>query len=212
MTPVERWNTGGVFQTYSAAGMMSIATPWRRRRTRRRSRGRAASGRRRRTRPTDGAQPAPCRRSSPGGVLAGAAASARHRRPPRPDRQPSAGGVGRGVLAGACASTPDPAGAVRVRGRSHSSAGLRPNRGRPWPQRKAASAAAHGVWSGEAALWAMARIAQHSRNRCFARPENLVVAAAIAGVSPFPTTPYQNAARMFRGSAPEAGDRSAPPA
>ena len=46
MTPGERWNTGGVFQTYSAAGMMSITTPWRRRRTRRRSRGRAACGRR----------------------------------------------------------------------------------------------------------------------------------------------------------------------
>ena len=46
MTPGERWNTGGVFQTYSAAGMMSITTPWRRRPTRRRSRGRAACGRR----------------------------------------------------------------------------------------------------------------------------------------------------------------------
>ena len=29
MTPGERWSTGGVFQTYSAAGMMSITTPWR---------------------------------------------------------------------------------------------------------------------------------------------------------------------------------------
>ena len=53
MTPVVGWNTGGVFQTYSGAGMMSIATPWRRRRTGRRSRGRAASGRRRRARPTE---------------------------------------------------------------------------------------------------------------------------------------------------------------
>ena len=46
MTPVERWNTDGVFPTYSAAGMVSIAT-------RRRSRGRVASGHRRRTRPTE---------------------------------------------------------------------------------------------------------------------------------------------------------------
>ena len=83
-----------------------------------------------------GAQPAPCRRSSPAGVLPGAAASARLCRPPRPNRQPSPGCVDRGVLAGACGSTPDPAGAARVRVRSHSSAGLRPNRGRLWPQRR----------------------------------------------------------------------------
>ena len=49
-----------------------------------------------------GAQPAPSRRSSPGGVPADAAASARHRRPPRPDRRPPPGCVDRGVLAGAC--------------------------------------------------------------------------------------------------------------
>ena len=55
-----------------------------------------------------GAQPAPSRRSSPGGVPADAAASARHRRPPRPDRRPPPGCVDRGVLAGACASTPSP--------------------------------------------------------------------------------------------------------
>ena len=78
---------------------------------------------------------APSTNATHRGVLAGAA-SIRHRRPPRPDRQPSSDGVDRGVLAGACASTPGPAGAARVRGRSHSSAGLRPNRGRPWPQRR----------------------------------------------------------------------------
>ena len=78
---------------------------------------------------------APSTNATHRGVLAGAA-SIRHRRPPRPDRQPSSAGVDRGVLAGACASTPGPAGAARVRGRSHSSAGLRPNRGRPWPQRR----------------------------------------------------------------------------
>ena len=83
-----------------------------------------------------GAQPAPSRRSSPGGVPAGAAASARHRRPPRPDRRPLPGCVDRGVLAGACASTPGPVGAAPVRARSHSSAGLRAMRGRLWPQRR----------------------------------------------------------------------------
>ena len=64
-----------------------------------------------------GAQPAPSRRSSPGGVPAGAAASARHRRPPRPDRRPPPGCVDRGVLAGACASTPGPVGGAPVRRR-----------------------------------------------------------------------------------------------
>ena len=83
-----------------------------------------------------GAQPAPSRRSSPGGVPAGAAASARHRRPPRPDRRPPPGCVDRGVLAGACASTPGPVGGAPVRARSHSSAGLRAMRGRLWHQRR----------------------------------------------------------------------------
>ena len=41
------------------------------------------------------------------------------------------------------------------------------------------------------------------------RPENLVVSAAIAGGFPFPTTPYQNAARMSRGIAGRE-DRSVP--
>ena len=86
------------------------------------------------TRP--GAQPAPSRRSSPGGVPADAAASARHRRPPRPDRRPPPGCVDRGVLAGACASTPGPVGAAPVRARSHSSAELRAMRGRLWHQRR----------------------------------------------------------------------------
>ena len=86
------------------------------------------------TRP--GAQPAPSRRSSPGGVPADAAASARHRRPPRPDRRPPPGCVDRGVLAGACVSTPGPVGPAPVRARSHSSAGLRAMRGRLWHQRR----------------------------------------------------------------------------
>ena len=55
---------------------------------------------------------------------------------PRPDRRPLPGCVDRGVLAGACASTPGPVGAAPVRARSHSSAGLRAMRGRLWPQRR----------------------------------------------------------------------------
>ena len=72
------------------------------------------------------------------GVAGGseAAASARHRRPPRPNRRPPPGCVDRGVLAGACASTPGPVGAAPVRARSHSSAGLRAMRGRLWHQRR----------------------------------------------------------------------------
>ena len=105
-----------------------------------------------------GAQPAPCRRSSPGGVLPSAAASARHRRPPRPDRQPSPGCVDRGVLAGACGLTPAPAGAARVRVRSHFIRWASAEQRKPLASAKVASAAAHRVWSGEAALWAMARL------------------------------------------------------
>ena len=131
-----------------------------------------------------GAQPAPCRRSSPGGVLPSAAASARHRRPPRPDRQPSPGCVDRGVLAGACGLTPAPAGAARVRVRSHSSAGLRPNRGSLWPQRRWPRLLHTASGRGSGAVGHGSP--QHSRNRWFARPENLVVTTAIAEASPFP--------------------------
>ena len=154
---------------------------------------------------------APSTNATHRGVLAGAA-SIRHRRPPRPDRQPSSDGVDQGVLAGACASTPGPAGAARVRGRSHSSAGLRPNRGRPWPQRRRPRLLHTVCGRGDAALWAMARIAQHSRNRCFARPEHLVVAAAIAGMSPFPARHRIKTPCECPGGAAEAGDQSAPPA
>ena len=161
-----------------------------------------------------GAQPAPSRRSSPGGVPADAAASARHRRPPRPDRRPPPGCVDRGVLAGACASTPGPVGAAPVRARSHSSAGLRAMRGRLWHQRRPPRPTHTAPGRGERRCEPTSRIAQLSRNRrtvlgasparrqCRsmrprslvapnatqkARPENLVVAAtAIAEASPFP--------------------------
>ena len=55
---------------------------------------------------------------------------------PAPSRRSSPGCVDRGVLAGACASTPGPVGAAPVRARSHSSAGLRAMRGRLWHQRR----------------------------------------------------------------------------
>ena len=54
----------------------------------------------------------------------------------RPDPPPPPGCVGRGALAGACASTPDHAGSTPVRGRSHASAGPRAKKGRLWSPRK----------------------------------------------------------------------------
>ena len=178
------------------------------------------------TRP--GAQPAPSRRSSPGGVPADAAASARHRRPPRPDRRPPPGCVDRGVLAGACASTPGPVGAAPVRARSHSSAGLRAMRGRLWHQRRRPRPPHTVPGRGErrceprlASLnspatagpcWAPHRHGGsvgpcdldrwwHPNATQKARPDNLVVAAtAIAEAFSLPKAPYQNTAQMFRGA------------
>ena len=75
-------------------------------------------------------------RACPGGARAGAAATARHQQPPRPDRRTPPGCIDRGVLAGACASIPGPVGAAPVRGRSRASAELRANRERLWPQRR----------------------------------------------------------------------------
>ena len=83
-----------------------------------------------------GARPPPSRRSSPTAGRAAAAPNARRRRPPRPDPPPPPGCVGRGALAGACASTPDHAGSTPVRGRSHASAGPRAKKGRLWSPRK----------------------------------------------------------------------------
>ena len=132
-----RWNTGAAFQTYAATWMMSsttvTSTPWAAALASPRSSCVSAPS----TSATHpGPQPAPCRRSSPGGVGARAAANTRHRRPARPDRRPPPSCVDRGVLAGVCVSTPGPVGAAPVRCRSHSSAGLRAKRGRLWPQRR----------------------------------------------------------------------------
>ena len=156
-----------------------------------------------------GAQPAPSRRSSPGGVPADAAASARHRRPPRPDRRPPPGCVDRGVLAGACASTPGPVGAAPVRARSHSSAGLRAMRGRLWHQRRRPRPPHTVPGRGEAAsLNSPAAVSVHAtsiaggtqrdpegtsrepRRRCYGHRR---------GIS-LPKASYQNAARMSRGA------------
>ena len=93
----------------------------------------------------------PCRRRPPSPCASSASSSA-----PSTGPAASLGLRAQGALAGACAPTPGPAGAAPVRGRSHSSAGLRANKGRLWPLRKAASAA-YGTGSGRAALWATAR-------------------------------------------------------
>ena len=96
-------------------------------------------------------QPASCRRPFRRGFRARAAPSTRHRwcPCPRPDQQPLSGCVGRDVLAGACAPTPGPAGAVPVRVRSRSSAGLRWTRGRLWHPRRQHRPLRTGLASGD---------------------------------------------------------------
>ena len=94
-------------------------------------------------------QPASCRRPFRRGFRARAAPSTRHRWCPRPDQQPLSGCVGRDVLAGACAPTPGPAGAVPVRVRSRSSAGLRWTRGRLWHPRRQHRPLRTGLASGD---------------------------------------------------------------
>ena len=96
------------------------------------------------------ARPAPCRTSSRCAVRAPAARCARHRRPPPPDRLLRPDYVGRDALAGAGASTPDPAAPAPVRGSlsliCHASRELA--KVRVWA--KAASAAAYDAGSGGA--------------------------------------------------------------
>ena len=128
-----------------------------------------------------GTQPVPSRRSSsrscPGGARAGAAASARHHQPPRPDRRTPPGCIDRGVLAGACVSIPGPVGAAPVRGRSRSSAGLHANRERLWPQRRrprpphgAPGRGERGRGARSASLNSPATAAAHSRPADRPRP------------------------------------------
>ena len=77
------------------------------------------------------------------------APSTRHRWCPRPDQQPLSGCVGRDVLAGACVPNPGAAGAVPVRVRSRSSAGLRWTRGRLWHPRRQHRPLRTGLGSGD---------------------------------------------------------------
>ena len=118
-----RWSRGGAYRPRSAPAAGS-------------ARHRADAGRRDRAARSPDPQPASCRRSFRRGYRARAAPSTRHHWRPRPDRQPVPGCVGRDVLAGACVPTSGPAGAVPVRVRSRSSAGLRWRRGRLWHPRR----------------------------------------------------------------------------
>ena len=91
-----------------------------------------------------------CRRSFRRGFRARAAPSTRHRWcRPRPDQQPLSGCVGRDVLAGACVPNPGSAGAVPVRVRSRSSAGLRWTRGGLWHPRRQHRPLRTGLGSGD---------------------------------------------------------------
>ena len=118
-----RWSHGGASRPSSAPAAGS-------------ARHRADASRRDRAARSPDPQPASCRRSFRRGFRARAAPSTRHRRCPRPDQQPLSGCVGRDVLAGACVPNPGAAGAVPVRVRSRSSAGLRWTRGRLWHPRR----------------------------------------------------------------------------
>ena len=131
-----RWSRGGASRPSSAPAAGS-------------ARHRADASRRDRAARSPDPQPASCRRSFRRGFRARAAPNARHRWCPRPDQQPLSGCVGRDVLAGACAPTPGPAGAVPVRVRSRSSAGLRWTRGRLWHPRRQHRPLRTGLGSGD---------------------------------------------------------------
>ncbi len=131
-----RWSRGGASRPGSAPAAGS-------------ARHRADASRRDRAARSPGPQPASCRRSFRRGFRARAAPSTRHRWCPRPDQQPLSGCVGRDVLAGACVPNPGPAGAVPVRVRSRSSAGLRWTRGRLWHPRRQHRPLRTGPGSGD---------------------------------------------------------------
>ena len=131
-----RWSRGGAYRPRSAPAAGS-------------ARHRADAGRRDRAARSPDPQPASCRRSFRRGYPARAAPSTGHHWRPRPDRQPVPGCVGRDVLAGACVPTSGPAGAVPVRVRSRSSAGLRWRRGRLWHPRRQHRPLRTGPGSGD---------------------------------------------------------------
>ena len=131
-----RWSRGGAYRPRSAPAAGS-------------ARHRADASRRDRAARSPDPQPASCRRSFRRGYPARAAPSTRHHWRPRPDRRPVPGCVGRDVLAGACVPTSGPAGAVPVRVRSRSSAGLRWRRGRLWHPRRQHRPLRTGPGSGD---------------------------------------------------------------
>ena len=131
-----RWSRGGAPRPSSAPAAGSV-------------RHQADASRRDRAARSPDPQPASCRRSFRRGFRARAAPSTRHRWCPRPDQQPLSGCVGRDVLAGACVPNPDPAGAVPVRVRSRSSAGLPWTRGRLWHPRRQHRPLRTGLGSGD---------------------------------------------------------------
>ena len=131
-----RWSRGGASRPSSAPAAGS-------------ARHRADASRRDRAARSPDPQPASCRRSFRRGFRARAAPSTRHRWCPRPDQQPLSGCVGRDVLAGACVPNPGAAGAVPVRVRSRSSAGLRWTRGRLWHPRRQHRPLHTGLGSGD---------------------------------------------------------------
>ena len=131
-----RWSRGGASRPSSAPAAGS-------------ARHRADASRRDRAARSPDPQPASCRRSFRRGFRARAAPSTRHRWCPRPDQQPLSGCVGRDVLAGACVPNPGAAGAVPVRVRTRSSAGLRWTRGRLWHPRRQHRPLRTGLGSGD---------------------------------------------------------------
>ncbi len=172
-----RWSRGGAYRPRSAPAAGS-------------ARHRADAGRRDRAARSPDPQPASCRRSFRRGYRARAAPSTRHHWRPRPDRQPVPGCVGRDVLAGACVPTSGPAGAVPVRVRSRSSAGLRWRRGRLWHPRRQHRPLRTGLGSGD-----------RCKGRRFAARRIYVpgiLSSQPSQVCPLPMEPYQNAARMSR--------------
>ena len=174
-----RWSRGGAYRPRSAPAAGS-------------ARHRADAGRRDRAARSPDPQPASCRRSFRRGYRARATPSTRHHWRPRPDRQPVPGCVGRDVLAGACVPTSGPAGAVPVRVRSRSSAGLRWRRGRLWHPRRQHRPLRTGPGSGD-----------RCEGRRFAPLARRIYVLESCRQShhrsvPLPMEPYQNAARMSR--------------
>ena len=172
-----RWSRGGASRPSSAPAAGS-------------ARHRADASRRDRAARSPDPQPASCRRSFRRGFRARAAPSTRHRWCPRPDQQPLSGCVGRDVLAGACVPNPGAAGAVPVRVRSRSSAGLRWTRGRLCIREDSIGRCARG-----SAREIDARDAGSRHVECTSLESCRHSHRRSASL---PTAPYQNAARMSR--------------